>query len=66
MHNATYTFSSPVFDTKSLSINVKAMNKNLYENVLQFVELYLFLLNSQAIVFFNIAPLSYILSPFAA
>lgn len=65
MHSATYTFSSPVFNTKSLSLNVKAINKNLWKMALQFAEP-LFLLNSQAIVLFNTAPLSYIVSSFAA
>ena len=65
MHSATYTFSSPVFNTKFLSLNVKAMNKNLCKIALQFAEP-LFLLNSQAIVLFNTAPLSYIVSSFAA
>ena len=32
MHNATYAFLSPVFDTKSLGIYAIAMNRNLHKN----------------------------------
>ena len=32
MYNATYTFSSPVFDTESLRMYAMTMNENLHGN----------------------------------